>query len=447
MPSYDINLFQQIRNTYPNSNINYVPNIIKQKKSGPKPKDINRDTKIIGKCVSDNCENQFQWSFRKVVEKGPYCTDCSKKRGNERRKETCIEIHGFEYVAQSSKVKQKKEETCEKIYGNKHAIASTLVRTKITETLELKYNGAINPSQIKEVQEKKKQNLIDNDDLVYSLKLLEELLREYGATLNDEINELELVRESPIPFVCNCGVTHIKKFINIRKYGAFCEPCQDIHERKQSIETNMQVRGVPYPSNDPLVVAKMKETNLKNWGTEIPQQLDEVKQKTRDTCQKNLGVDAPMQSPIVQETARINNQLKYNEDHPMHVAEIAERSSKNAYKSYDYVFPSGRIDRIQGYERFALDELLSRGIHEDDIITKRSKVPKVWWYDKNGKKHRYYIDIYVKSLKLGIEVKSTWTAEKKKDKIFLKQNAVKEAGYRCEIWIYDGKGNKVEYHV
>lgn len=43
-----------------------------------------------------------------------------------------------------------------------------------------------------------------------------------------------------------------------------------------------------------------------------------------------------------------------------------------------------------------------------------------------------------------IEVKSTWTAEKKKDCIFLKQNAAKELGYNYEIWVYNSKGVRVE---
>jgi hypothetical protein len=41
-------------------------------------------------------------------------------------------------------------------------------------------------------------------------------------------------------------------------------------------------------------------------------------------------------------------------------------------------------------------------------------------------------------------VKSTWTAEKKKDCIFLKQQAGKELGYNYEIWVYNGKGEKVK---
>ena len=41
-------------------------------------------------------------------------------------------------------------------------------------------------------------------------------------------------------------------------------------------------------------------------------------------------------------------------------------------------------------------------------------------------------------------VKSTWTAQKKKDNIFLKQNAGKKIGYKYEIWVYNGKCIRVE---
>ena len=35
---------------------------------------------------------------------------------------------------------------------------------------------------------------------------------------------------------------------------------------------------------------------------------------------------------------------------------------------------------------------------------------------------------------------------KEKDCIFLKQQALKDAGYECEIWVYNKKGEKIECH-
>jgi hypothetical protein len=443
--TYDIDLFKKIRDENKINNMSYIPNVIEVKKTGPKQREITRATQIKGDCISEECKNQFNKPFRDIVEKtGPYCKSCVIKNGNNKRENTCKELYGHTHVALVPECKEKKEITNEERYGNKHAIASTAVRNKITEAFESKYDGATNPSQIQEVQENKKQTLIDNGELVYSLEFLEKLLQENNATLACEINELKLSRGSVITFICKCGISNDKSFITIKKYGSFCESCQDIHEKEKTLETNMRVRGVPHSSNDPEVIAKIKSSCIEKYGTDTPQQLEEIKQKTRDTCQKNLGVDYPQQSIIVKETTRLNNQEKYGVDHPMHVPEIADRCSKNAYAFYDYTFPSGRIDRIQGTEKYTLDHLLYIGLHEDDIVTSREDVPEIWWCDKTGKRHRYYIDTYIKSKKLLIESKSTWTAEKNREEMFLKQNAAKQAGYTCEIWVYDGKGNKIE---
>jgi hypothetical protein len=132
---------------------------------------------------------------------------------------------------------------------------------------------------------------------------------------------------------------------------------------------------------------------------------------------------------------------------PAQNTEIAEKQSKNAYKSKDYIFPSGRIERIQGYEHFALDELLQKeNINEDDIITGCKNVPTIWYNDENGKKHRHFVDVYIPLQNRCIEVKSTWTFEKQKKIVFLKQNAAKQLGYLYEIWVYDNKGKKVNFY-
>ena len=136
------------------------------------------------------------------------------------------------------------------------------------------------------------------------------------------------------------------------------------------------------------------------------------------TCLENHGVEYPMQN-----------------------SEVSTKASKNSYKSYPYKFPSGRIEIIQGYEKHMLNDLLYKEkILEDDIVVSRSDVPEIWYKDLDGKKHRYYVDCIVKSQKRCIEAKSTWTAEKKKNVIYLKQQAVIDAGFLCEIWIYNSKG-------
>jgi hypothetical protein len=125
-----------------------------------------------------------------------------------------------------------------------------------------------------------------------------------------------------------------------------------------------------------------------------------------------------------------------------------EKQIKSSYYIKDYKLPSGNIIKIQGYENFALDQLLLHDkLNENDIMTGCKNVPTIWYIDNSGKKHRHYVDIFIPSMNKCIEIKSTWTFTKQKDIVLLKQNAAKELGYTYEIWVYDSKGNKLENHI
>jgi len=58
------------------------------------------------------------------------------------------------------------------------------------------------------------------------------------------------------------------------------------------------------------------------------------------------------------------------------------------------------------------------------------------------KKHFYFPDIFIPHENRIIEVKSTWTFNKKNDITMAKAKSCKEKGYCFELWVYDGKGGK-----
>ena len=110
----------------------------------------------------------------------------------------------------------------------------------------------------------------------------------------------------------------------------------------------------------------------------------------------------------------------------------------------DYILPSGKLIKIQGYENYTLGILLKEeNINENDIFVNKIDVPEIWYTDTEGKKRRYYVDCYIKSQNRCIETKSTYTYEKGGENVKLKQQAVKKAGFDCEIWIFNSKG-KIE---
>ncbi len=426
------------------TNVRYIINEKKEKrKTGPAPKSITRETIILGDCKTENC-GTFVKSFRKLYDKkSPFCELCTKVNANRKRKDT---KSSESYKPKLEESNKKRDETCLKRYGNKKAIASNVVREKGAATLLANY-GVANVSQIKELQIKKKQKLVDKGDLVYSLSKLHELLYKNNATLTpgNEINEIDLTRDTIVHFICECTEEHSKRFICIKKFGAYCEKCQAVNALAKSIATNMKNLGVAFPSQHPDTVSKMKATFVEHFGTDKPQRLDKIREKTKNTCMERLGVEYPMQSKIVQQISKINNNKKYGVDHPMQVPEISERCSTNSYLSKDYVTPNGDIRQIQGYENYALDKLMSL-YNESDIVTGRTNVPVIWYVDKEGIKHIHYVDIMIISEKKFVEVKSTWTFEKDKDYIFLKQEAGKKLGFEYEIWVYNGKGERVGFY-
>lgn len=111
-----------------------------------------------------------------------------------------------------------------------------------------------------------------------------------------------------------------------------------------------------------------------------------------------------------------------------------------------YTLPSGKTIDYQGYENYALDIIIKdKKINENDIITKRAEVPKIY-YSHEDKDRIHFVDIYIKSKNRCIEVKSTWTFEKNKDKVFEKQKAGKNTGFEYEIWIFDKQGELVDLY-
>ena len=231
----------------------------------------------------------------------------------------------------------------------------------------------------------------------------------------------------------------------LKKYGSK-HASQNIEVQAKIKKTMVANLGVEYAMQNKDVKNKSKETCLKNWGHACSLQNEDVKNKSKETCLKNWGHACSLQNEDVKNKSKETCLKKYGTENPMQNTEIMEKCSKNAYKSKDYILPSGKPMKIQGYEHYALDEMIKDGILEEDIVNGCSNVPEIWYEDEAGKKHRHFVDIFIPSQNKMIEVKSTWTAEKKKDNIFLKQEAGKKSGYLYEIWVYNNKGEKVECH-
>ena len=334
-------------------------------------------TVIVGKCLK--CEEICSKTFRLFMSTGCFCKIHTFQNGKEKSKATNLTKYGS-HPLQNKEVQEKRKATNLMKYGCEYTMQNKEIKEKFKATNFTKYGS--HPSQNKEVQKKMKETNLMKYGCEYTMQ-------------NKEIKEKS-------------------KATNFTKYGSHPLQNKEVQEKRKA--TNLIKYG-SHPSQHKEVQKKMKETNLIKFGYEYTTQNKEVQEKVKATFLKKYG------------------------SHPLQNAEVSAKSSKNAYKSYDYTFPSGRVERIQGYEKYMLNDLLQKeNISEDDIIVKRTEVPSVWYEDLKGKKHRYFVDCFIKSQNRCIEAKSTWTAEKQQDCIYLKQQALKDAGYLCEIWIYDNKG-------
>ena len=168
--------------------------------------------------------------------------------------------------------------------------------------------------------------------------------------------------------------------------------------------------------------------------------------KQKKTFLNNYGVEWCCQSQIVKDKVSATNMERYGCKYAMQNAELFDKQQKSALKRKEYTFPSGRIDSVQGYEPQALD-IIIQSYEEDDIVTSNHEIELLCGemkYTLEGKEHKYYTDIYIKSSHTFIEVKCIWTFESEKEKNLKKREACINAGINFEFWIMSREGKLLE---
>ena len=228
---------------------------------------------------------------------------------------------------------------------------------------------------------------------------------------------------------------------------------ENYNNRKQSEETKLKKYGNKNYNNPKsisktysnksnkefkVIYNKRKETNNKKFGVDNCFQSPELRKKVEKTKLEKYGNKYYNNRIKAEKT----NLKKYGTNNVSQNSEIFEKQQKSAFKLKDYILPSGKIIKVQGYEPLALDLLLKIYKEEDLLIDNKDiekTIGKIWYNKENNKRRRYYPDIYIISENKIIEVKSTWTYKCKKDNIFLKKQKCLEMNMRFEFMIFNEK--------
>lgn len=320
----------------------------------------------------------------------------------------------------------------------------------------------------------------------YNKELLDEYVKRDGATLIDDYDKLN--RDTIIQYICICGKESKRNFRSIYIHEILCKECickirikkakatnlerygveyisqnKDIRNkvintnlerygvknvfqnkdiRNKASLTNLERYGVENPFQNEEVKAKIVSTFVERYGVTHPLHLDEYKEKRKETNLERYGVEHTYQNDDVKAKGVATNLERYGVENPIQNSDIFNKAQNSSFNRKEVIMPSGIIRKVQGYEHFALKELIQI-YTEDQIKTGCTNVPRIQ-YDIDGKKHYYFPDIFIPHENKLIEVKSKWTYLLNSGIVQAKKNACVDQGFIYEFWCYDRKGNRIE---
>jgi hypothetical protein len=202
-----------------------------------------------------------------------------------------------------------------------------------------------------------------------------------------------------VVYVCKCGKECNSWEQNVLKKNFIgCESCGN-------------------PFNNPKVQEKIKQTIFDTHGVTNQFQVESVKKKIKETCIARYGVPNVMQNSVI---------YKLNKTSSLH-------------NRKEYIFPSGKIIHVQGYEPRCIDILLEK--YKEEEITVNPEDMPLFRYINPDKKviSRYYPDIYIITENIVIEVKSDYTYSKEVEKNNAKFLQVIKDGYTLHLYVFNKK--------
>ena len=239
--------------------------------------------------------------------------------------------------------------------------------------------------------------------------------------------------------------------------------------RKKAEQTNMVKIGVKYSFHTPQSFEKIRKTCLLRYGVQFPLQSEFIQAKITQKWLEKIGAGRPMTNQKYWKQCMVDkygvdhysksnhckiacldkygvdhysktDQFKidyantcldkYGVDHPMKTIEIFQKATRNSFCRKPFVYPSGRVDYILGYEGVAIFELLE-SYNERDIITNVWCIP-TFKYKRVSSEARpllnkeYAMSVYFPDILLPdkiIEVKSAYLYKRDKQNVIEKMKS------------------------
>lgn len=267
-----------------------------------------------------------------------------------------------------------------------------------------------------------------------------------------------------VTYICgNCGEENETFTQNLNKESntGVCGKCQNDKNRKDYEELKKEIEDHGYTlltKKEDYKTNKQKLDVLCKCGNPHSSILSDLKRdkccqkcklkKCQETCIEKYGVKNVAQNEEVKLKIAPNKrkyfQEKYGVNNWNQVPELFEKQKYSSFKFKKYIFPSGRVEYIQGYENFSIDKCLEEGINENNIIVKN--IP-TFTYIFEEEKHLYYPDFIIKkdddNENIIVETKSVYTYESQLQQNLKKFKSVIDNKNKLRVMIYDRKENLI----
>ena len=203
------------------------------------------------------------------------------------------------------------------------------------------------------------------------------------------------------------------------------------HTNKISLKKKYNVNNVFQLEE---VKNKSKKSLKKRYGVDNPSKSDCIKKKKKETLLKNYNVSHNMKSEIVRDKRILTWIKNYGVTNPMKNPIIFQKALNSSFKRKEFIWKTGEISLVQGFEPIVLKELEEEGYIFNEVMTSPKDMPKIsYQFEKST--HVYYPDIFIPKDNIVIEVKSEYTLQADLDKNKAKFEATKALGFdfRLEV--------------
>ena len=368
-----------------------------------------------------------------------YCSECREKRNNFEK--------NTKQKLKNTKPKEK-EKKCKQCYTNRKKNCFSLDDEKcdtcvnINENAKEKKNRKRREKRLKTLEEKTGYNICIECKNIYKDKIENCSLcgscRQYCNPCEMYISKKSFSKISQDK--CKKCIQDKFKQTNMIKYGSSSYLNSEQHTKNRTKFTYEYLQSLLENDNAKFIkvidIPLTRDSNVQfvcfcgNASIGNFRIFDKRHRAKCKECYQKMGYEKHLKTMLE----------RYGVKNALHHPELFYKLQKTSFKWKQFVFPSGRIVEVQGYEHFAIRDLLKKYKEHDIKCGKHSKeVPRVK-YIFEDKNRVYYPDIYIASMNKIVEVKSMFTYNKRLEQNLAKKKACIEKGYIFEFAIYNKKG-------